>query len=137
MIGKAAILLPLAASLVLMTAQASEPPVVEVFTDTTRFPLTGTEDVTVHDLSAPARLPRLLSQGLPRDPRAAEAIARARLQGAGPELREAYAGWAQAHAYGITRIPATVFDRGAAVVYGVTDVGEARALYRRWRENAP
>ena len=41
-------------------------------------------------------------------------------------------GLAAALQYGLTKVPAIVFD-GAAVVYGVTDVNQARAIYRTWR----
>ncbi|MEA3275692.1 MAG: DUF1525 domain-containing protein, partial [Pseudomonadota bacterium] len=38
--------------------------------------------------------------------------------------------------YGIDRYPAIVLD-GQAVVYGVTDVGEALRHYRMWQGRAP
>jgi integrating conjugative element protein (TIGR03757 family) len=74
-----------------------------------------------------------LGQGLPRDPTVAEVLARARIAGAAESLRAAYAGPAQALRYRLAKIPAVVFDRGAAVVYGVPDVAEATRLYQRWK----
>lgn len=71
---------------------------------------------------------------MPRDPAAAEALARARIAGAAGSLRAAYAGPAQALRYRLTKLPAVVFDRGAAVVYGVPDVAEATRLYQHWKE---
>jgi integrating conjugative element protein (TIGR03757 family) len=126
--------LPLAALLVTTAARADAIPAIEIFTDATRFPVMHAGTATVYDLSAPRRVEADLSRGLPKDPGAAAAVARARFAGAAGSLRSAYAGPAKALQYRLTKLPAVVFDRGAAVVYGVTDVAEAMRFYRRWKE---
>lgn len=89
--------------------------------------------VTVYDLGAPERLEARLSAGLPADPEAAMAMAKARIAGARREaLQSVYSGLVQALRYGITRYPAIVFD-GKAVVYGVVDLAQALAHYQAWR----
>ncbi len=45
-------------------------------------------------------------------------------------------GLLKAAEYGIDRYPAIVFD-GYAVVYGVTDIGEALRQYRVWQGRVP
>lgn len=126
--------LPWAGLLVALAVRAETPPRVEVFTDPARCPITSAGSATVYDLAAPRRLEAELSVGLPRDPAAAEALARARIAAAADALRAAYTGPTQALRYRLTKIPAVVFDRGAAVVYGVTDVAEAIRLFQRWKE---
>jgi integrating conjugative element protein (TIGR03757 family) len=118
-----------------VTARGAEDGVlIEVFTDATLFPVTSAGTATVYDLSAPRRLAADLGRGLPREPAAAETAARARIAGAGTNLRAAYEGPAKALGYGLAKIPAVVFGQGQSVVYGVTDVAAAIQLYRRWRE---
>jgi integrating conjugative element protein (TIGR03757 family) len=116
------------------TAGADVIPAIEVFTDAIRFPITHAGSARVYDLAEPRRLAADLGRGLPKDPAAAAAVARARLAGAAGSLRAAYAGPAKALQYRLAKIPAVVFDQGAAVVYGVTDVAEAVRFYQRWRE---
>ena len=119
---------------------------VEVFTDSVRFPVTngnistattGTK-VEIHDLSARQRLLDEISQGLPSDPALAKELAMARLDAGGfrQRLAAAEADAALAVRYGIAKLPAIVFDRGAAVAYGLADVGQAVELYRRWQGEA-
>ena len=119
---------------------------VDVFTDSTVFPVAagnistasiGTT-VEIHDLSARQRLLDEISQGLPSDPALAKALATARLGNGGfrQRLVAAEADAALAARYGIVKLPAIVFDRGAAVAYGLADVGQAVELYRRWRGEA-
>lgn len=54
-----------------------------------------------------------------------------------PEVAHAvvnsYQGLQRARALGIDRLPAIVFDKGTAVVYGVRDLAEALAQYQQWR----
>ena len=56
-----------------------------------------------------------------------------------PEVARAvinsYQGLRRARLLGITRVPAIVFDDGAAVVYGVRDLREALSRYRQWVAN--
>jgi integrating conjugative element protein (TIGR03757 family) len=108
-------------------------PLVEVFTDTGLFPLANTQGAKIYDLSAPKRLADALSRGLPGDPRQAQAEAAGRFAAQKQNLAEAYAGHAQAVRYGLAKIPAAVFNQGEAVVYGITDVAEAAAIYWRWK----
>jgi len=113
---------------------------VEVFTDPALFPVTNADiglSVEVHDLSVMNRLMAAMGQGLPgNDPAQAKTIATARL--ARPDIRQeitlGLAAAARASQYGISNIPAIVFDHGAAVAYGLTDVSQAVRLYQRWKE---
>lgn len=123
------------------------PAAVEVFTDPA-FPASGAHalrpqgvPIDIFDLSAPRRIEKALSAGLPANEAAALAIARQRLEGQGSglaaPLQAAYEGHARALSYGLTRYPAIVFDRGRAVVYGTADLGEALRYYRTWKEGTP
>ena len=103
---------------------------VEVFTDSTLFQLSNARGATVYDLSAPNRLN--LGQGLPRDPQAAEALAKSRASANLEAIRSAYSGLAKAAQYRIAKIPAILFNHGEAVVYGQTDVSQAMDLFARW-----
>lgn len=118
-------------------AEAPGPSAIEIFTDSTAFRPVGAGRFPVYDLSAPRRWEAGLGRGLPASPAAAAALAKSRIAASQDALRAAFAGQAKAADYGITKVPAVVFDRGAAVVYGSTDVGAALALYRRWREGRP
>lgn len=119
-------------------AAESPGPVIEVFTDSRFFPVpAATAAAAVYDLAAGERALEALSRGLPANPKAAEALAKARADASRAALRDAAAGLARAAGYGIRKIPATVFGRGEAVVYGVADPREALAMYRRWREARP
>lgn len=118
-------------------AEAPAPMAIEIFTDSTAFRPVGAGRFPVHDLSAPRRMETELGRSLPASPEAAAALARSRIATSQNALRAAFAGHAKAAEYGITKVPAVVFDRGAAVVYGTADAGAAFALYRRWREGRP
>ena len=52
------------------------------------------------------------------------------------QVARAAVGLVRAAEYGIDRYPAIVFD-GQAVVYGITDIGEALSHYRMWQGRAP
>jgi len=113
---------------------------VEVFTDPALFPVTNADiglPVEVHDLSAMNRLMAAMGQGLPgNDPAQAKTLVTARL--ARPDIRQeitlGLAASARASQYGLSKIPAIVFDHGTAVAYGLTDVSQAVRLYQCWRE---
>ncbi len=113
---------------------------VEVFTDSVPFPVTTANPgvtVEVHDLSAQQKFLDELGQGLPgNNPALAKEMAVGRLDAPGfrQRLADATAGAMLANRYGIAKIPAIVFDRGAAVAYGLTDVNQAIQLYQRWKE---
>lgn len=137
---RAAATLALAAALamaacVLSTRAARAGEVVEVFTDPALFRLAHAEGAAVYDLSAPRQLMGWLGQGLPRDPGQAKAVAAGRLGEHRQRLAAAFGGLALAAQYGIAKIPAVVFNHGEAVAYGITDVAEAAALHRRWKES--
>ena len=119
---------------------------VDDFTDSTVFPVmagnispanTGIQ-VEIHDLSAKQRLLDEISQGLPSDPALAKELATARLDAGDfrQRLVAAEADAALAVRYGISKLPAIVFDRGAAVAYGLTDVAQVVELYRHWQDAA-
>lgn len=115
-------------------AEAPSPSAIELFTDSTAFRPVGAGRFPVYDLSAPRRMEAELGRSLPASPQAAAAVAKSRIAASQNALRAAFAGHAKAAEYGITKVPAVVFDRGAAVVYGTADVGAALRLYGAWRE---
>lgn len=84
-----------------------------------------------------AEIKAQLSAGLPGVPQAAQRIVTQRMQKlveADPDkkmIRAASTAVVRAAEYKITKVPAIVFD-GRAVVYGVADVAQARAIYRNW-----
>jgi integrating conjugative element protein (TIGR03757 family) len=125
--------------LALSAPQACALESVEVFTDAALFALTTANPgvrVEVHDLSTQQKLLDELGQGLPGNPSLVKDMAASRLGTAGfrQRLADATAGAMLANRYGIAKIPAIVFDRGAAVAYGLTDVNQAIQLYQRWKE---
>lgn len=123
----------LACAAVLPPVQAQER--VEIF-------LLGTQQMrdagtaTVYHVDGLERANAALSAGLPPDPVQAEAIARRRFEALTEVDRRAIGistqGLAAAMQYRLIKVPAIVFD-GAAVVYGVEDVDQARAIYQTWR----
>lgn len=135
--------LALAAVLAERPARA-EPVDIEVFSDQ-RYPVFGIEAagrrgarITLYDLGAPARLLEPLNAGLPGNLEEAKAATMARIHRIGLDefkrrLREAYSGQLKAFEYRIRSYPAVVFDQGASVIYGVTDLPEALRCYRTWR----
>lgn len=96
----------------------------------------GAQGTKVFYVDAVELLAASLSAGLPADPARAAALARRRFDALSQADRQAAGAGAEARAlatqYGLTKVPAIVFDR-RAVVYGVLNVEEARALYRAWR----
>ncbi len=91
----------------------------------------------VYRLDGIHRLEQSLSQGLSRDPTAAQAAVRARLSQRDPALmdtvRQTAVGLMKLIEYRIDRYPAIVFD-GQAVVYGVIPPTEGLRYYRQWRD---
>jgi integrating conjugative element protein (TIGR03757 family) len=91
--------------------------------------------VHVYPIDGLARLDADLSDGLPSDPAAAAAQARAQIAELPAArldaVRHSAVGLAKAAEYGIDRYPAIVFD-SEAVIYGVTDLDEALQIYRTW-----
>jgi len=92
--------------------------------------------LAVYNLDAPAQLSQLLSQNLPIDATAAKKILQERLYQQGStslqqQYQIAYQSLIKSLAYQLDRFPAIVFNHGQAVIYGVTDLKEALALYQR------
>ena len=118
-------------------AAASEPILIDVFTISDRPIARRAEPpgfiVRVHHIDALHRLEQELSHGLPTDEAQAKSMALRRVQAMGAAFNErtsqAMLGIELAYRYRIDRVPAIVFDQGSHVVYGVTDVDRAIALY--------
>ena len=113
------------------------------------FPLTGVDavagqgiEVKTYNLDDAERLTAHLATGLPPNQEQAKAALERRFNEQGMEavqaqFTQAFQGQIAGVQYGISRYPAVVFDRGEAVVYGVTDLNRAVAIYREWRRNNP
>ena len=122
------------------------PMVIEVFTSA-HVPIRGSETsgvrknasgtVTHYDLDGIDQLQQSLSQGLPNEPGQAKQLVLQRLQtmdaALSHRLENAGNGLVQALHYGIDRTPAIVFDH-QAVIYGVTELDDAKEQYSQWRE---
>jgi integrating conjugative element protein (TIGR03757 family) len=95
--------------------------------------------IEVYEIDGIASLESALSKGLPADPDGAQRLVRKRLgqvdRWRRDAARQSAVGLLNAAEYGIDRYPAVVFD-GDAVVYGVTDIGEALRYYRMWKGEA-
>ena len=93
--------------------------------------------VRVHAIDGIADIKTKLSQGLSGDARQARHTALRNLQRFGmaerEQLQHAADALVLAWQYDVRRYPAIVFD-GRYVVYGVTDLQEAYALFRKWHE---
>ncbi len=115
-------------------------PNIEVFT-TTRYPIAcSIRSVQMYILDEPAHIEAELSASLPQGKDAAAEFAQAQVQGAwrdeAQRLTRAYQGLLKAKQYGVLRLPAIVFD-GQMVVYGITDLDQALAHYRRLKAGSP
>jgi integrating conjugative element protein (TIGR03757 family) len=109
---------------------------IEVFTNSTTL-LTNTAGAQIYLLDGLKMLELELSQGLSSDAQASAQIAQERIARMGPALQKRAANAAQAitlaKQYGIERVPTVVFG-GQAVVYGVSDVAQAAALFSQQRK---
>ncbi|WP_404357111.1 TIGR03757 family integrating conjugative element protein [Methylotuvimicrobium sp. KM1] len=113
------------------------------------FPLTGIDalagqgiEIKTYNLDDGKRLTANLAAGLPPNQEQAKATLERRFKEQGMEsvqeqFTQAFQGQIAGMQYGISRYPAIVFDRGKAVVYGVTDLNRALAIYREWHRNNP
>ncbi|MGK5032651.1 TIGR03757 family integrating conjugative element protein [Janthinobacterium sp. MDT1-19] len=106
---------------------------VEVFSNSAIY-LTNIRDARVYLLDAMEVLDSELSVGLPANERDAQAILRRRLHALGAaalasRTKSAAEGIVQSARYGVDRIPAVVVN-GEAVIYGVTDIDVARAIFQ-------
>jgi integrating conjugative element protein (TIGR03757 family) len=115
-----------------VTVSAQQPIKTEVFTLST-IAMTNTPGATIYYVDGISQIQNFLSAGLPRDPTAAQAIAKERWGTLGRQgnqrLQNAGVGLGRAVQLGINRVPAVVFD-DRAIVYGVTDVAYAAQIYR-------
>ncbi len=91
---------------------------------------------TVYVVDAMRQYMARLSSGLSRNPADAQQAARTRLQALTAQNKEALhaasSALVRAAEYRIAKAPAIVFD-GRAVLYGITDIEQARAIYRGWK----
>lgn len=116
-----------------MTAAAET---TEVFRLSTQPDFLNSAGATVHIVDAMNVLTQRLSVGLPPNKAEAVQIATQRLNALTPldkqAMRIASTARIRAAEYQIIKTPAIVFD-GKAVLYGMNDVEQARAMYRAWR----
>ncbi|MCB1881336.1 MAG: TIGR03757 family integrating conjugative element protein [Gammaproteobacteria bacterium] len=135
--------LALATAIIMVTVNsvvwAGDQPLVELFTafDIPIIPDHQVDRVQVYEIDGIKRFEEQLSRGLPSDADAARRQAIERVthvyEGQKKQVQRSAVGLSKAVQYGIDRYPAVVFD-GEAVVYGVTDLGEALHRYRQWQE---
>ena len=99
-------------------------------------PIVASPGATVYVVDAMRQHTARLSAGLPRNPADAQQVARARLQALTAQDKEvlhaASTALVRAAEYRLAKAPAIVFD-GRAVLYGITDIEQARAIYRSWK----
>lgn len=90
--------------------------------------------ITIHIIDGIAQVKATLSRDLPTQAEAARRVALERMKHFGnaehDRLRHSAEALLQAHQLGVRRYPAVVFDR-QWVIYGVTDVVQAYALFRQ------
>ena len=127
-----ALVVAVAGILVSLTVNAQQPIKIEVFTLST-IAMTNTPGSTIYYVDGISKIQNFLSAGLPKDPAAAQVMAKERWGTLGrqgnQQLQNAGVGLGRAVQLGINRAPAIVFD-DKAVVYGVTDVAYAAQIYR-------
>lgn len=94
-------------------------------------------DVQIYELDGIQRFEAKLSKDLTVDHARSKQVVLQRIQQLtkvdSAIIQHATIGLAKAMQYGIDRYPAIIFD-GKAVVYGVTDIGDAFRRYQQWRE---
>ena len=128
--------------LLIGTAHASEPMLIEVFTSAD-FPISDQDDraaqevtVSVYIVDGLEHFESALSQNLSSDPEAAKIEALQRigaLDAAGMAgAKHAAMGLVKGKQYDLDRYPAIVLN-GVAVVYGVTDLASVVQRYDVWR----
>lgn len=127
-----------AVGLLIFTLPVVAEPVQVTFFGNNQFQPTGVKAaerdgaiVTVYNLDAQVNLEKQLSEGLPTsDLKKAIALARQRVGKYTPEEMAAlFNGVMRAREWGVDRIPAVVFGKGSAVVYGVTDLEQALGIW--------
>ena len=127
-----ALVVAAAGMFVSLAIYAQQPIKIEVFTLST-IAMTNTPGSTIYYVDGISKIQNFLSTGLPKDPAAAQVMAKERWGTLGrqgnQQLQNAGVGLGRAVQLGINRAPAIVFD-DKAVVYGVTDVAYAAQIYR-------
>jgi integrating conjugative element protein (TIGR03757 family) len=124
---------------------AESPPRIEVF-HTAADPIVVPSDVVVvqYVVNNAVAVENALTSRLVEASRTVDSAARRHdannlVRQVQPEVARAvvnsYQGLRRARLLGITRVPAIIFDDGAAVVYGVRDLREALSRYRQWVAN--
>jgi integrating conjugative element protein (TIGR03757 family) len=120
--------------LVISTIAAAQTPpstIIEVF-GTSTMPFKNVRDASIYYLDTVSQLESSLSEGLPPDPKQAQAIVQKRMQAMGSQLQQraknGAMGLARAMQIGIDRAPAIV-SSGKWVIYGLTDVDQARRIF--------
>ena len=120
---------------------APSPALQVVYIGTNDYPLENEEaakkagiTLGAYNLDAPRNLERRLVMALPADRATAETLVRQRF-GALPaeEVRAIFKAVVMASQWDIRKAPAFVFGGGEAVIYGLTDVGEALGHWEAWR----
>ncbi len=94
--------------------------------------------VTIHDLTAAERMEQQLAQGLTGTSEQARVQLNRRFETMGrktveAQLKQAFQAVIQAVQYQVDRHPAIIINQGEAVIYGITDLGDALRRYRQWR----
>jgi len=94
--------------------------------------------VKLYNLDDGKRLVSQLGVGLPHDQDAAKQVLGQRFKTRGNaavkgQFMQAFEAVTVSTQYGLTRYPAVIFAHGQSVVYGVTDLSRALALYRKWQ----
>ncbi len=124
--------------------RAVEQPYIEVITSD-KFPISGIQDlknqgfkIKVLNFDDSKRMIDKLESGLPNNEAAAKQAMQQRLKKMGDEtlkrlFTKAFQAVIVGTQHGITRYPAVVFDRGQSVIYGVTNMPHALALYHQWQ----
>lgn len=112
---------------------------IEVFTDA-QHPVDayGHARVQVYPVDATSRFVTRMNSSLAHEKGQTEAVARTawrRGQRHAGALAACLEGLRRARRYGVERVPAMVFD-ARAIVYGMTDIGQALAIYQHWRRSA-
>lgn len=106
-------------------------PSVEVFALST-IPIVNPRDARLYYLDGIAQIEATLTDGLPPNEQQARSIAEDRIRRLGVgiqnQMRQAGIGLGRALQFRLQRVPAIVFN-GKYVVYGVTDVDNARRIY--------
>ena len=130
-----------------VSAEAKLPKHMDIFT-TNDFPIHRAEFINgnarknytklqIHRIDGLKNLGEELSEGLPNDPKQAQAIALQRMQSGRLNVKRVAQEGADtlelAIRFGINRYPAMVFNQGESVIYGVTNVEEGIAIYLRER----